>query len=63
VCRGAPILTHILFADDYFLFCRTNLSESTKLKEILQYYEAMSGQAINFQKSKIFFSTNTLAAH
>jgi len=39
VCRGAPILTQLLFVDDCFLFCRANLSESTKLKEILQYYE------------------------
>jgi len=62
VCRGAPILTHLLFVDDCFLFCRANLSENTKLKEILQIYEAVSGQAINFQKSEIFFSTNTSEA-
>jgi hypothetical protein len=62
VCRGAPLLTHLLFADNCFLFCRANIRESTKLKEILQYYEAVSGQAINYQKSEIFFSKNTLEA-
>ena len=62
VCRGAPILTYLLFADDCFLFCRANLRESTKVKEILRIYEAVSGQAINFQKSEIFFSTNTSEA-
>jgi len=60
VCRGAPLLTHLLFADDCFLFCRATIRESTKIKEILQAYEAVSGQAINFQKSEIFFSKNTL---
>jgi hypothetical protein len=59
VCRGAPLLTHLLFADDCFLFCRANIREITKIKEILQTYEAASGQAINFQKSEILFSKNT----
>jgi hypothetical protein len=27
ICRGAPMMSHILFADDCFLFCRANLSE------------------------------------
>jgi len=49
-CQGAPILTRLLFADDCFIFSKANMQESTKLKEILQSYEAMSGQAINFQK-------------
>jgi len=51
VCRGASLLTHLLFADDCFLFCRANMRETTKMKEILQAYEVMLGQAINFQKS------------
>jgi hypothetical protein len=51
VCRRASILTHLLFADDCFLFYRANLRKNTKLREILQYYEAMSGQtSINFKK-------------
>jgi hypothetical protein len=59
VCRGAPLLTHLLFTDDCFLFCRANNRETTKLKEILQTYEAASRQAVNFQKSEIMFSRNT----
>jgi hypothetical protein len=59
VCRGAPLLTHLLFADDCFLFCRADESECVKLKEVLKKYEEASGQAINLQKSEIFFSRNT----
>jgi hypothetical protein len=38
------------------------MRETTKMKEILQVYEVVSGQAINLQKSKILFSKNTLEA-
>lgn len=61
LCRGALILTHLLFADDCFIFCKANMQESIKLKEILQSYEAMSEQAINFRKPEIF-SKNTSEA-
>jgi len=43
VCRGAPLLTHLLFAYNCFLFCRATIRESVKIKEILQAYEAVSG--------------------
>jgi ribonuclease HI len=47
-----------LFADDCFLFCRSNISETTKLMEILKTYELASGQEINLSKSEVFFSRN-----
>jgi hypothetical protein len=36
ICRGAPAVFHLLFADDCFLFCRSNLLETTNLMEILK---------------------------
>lgn len=27
ICRGAPSVSHLVFADDCFLFCRANLTE------------------------------------
>ncbi|KAK2370479.1 hypothetical protein QL285_083528 [Trifolium repens] len=53
ICRGAPVVSHLLFADDCFLFCRSNISETTKLMEILKTYELASGQEINLSKSEV----------
>lgn len=50
MCRGALTLTHLLFVDDYFLFCKVEENVINKLKEIIN---------INYQKSEIFYSTNT----
>lgn len=51
-------MTHLLFADDCFLFCRASLEECNVLKEFLMTYEKDSGQEINFAKLGICFSTN-----
>lgn len=59
VCRGAPIVTHLLFIDDCFLFSRASDSEATIIQNILQTYERASGQALNLLKFAIFFSKNT----
>ena len=38
------------FADDCFLFCMANIREITKIKEILQVYEVVSGTSHRFPK-------------
>ncbi|KAL0014213.1 hypothetical protein SO802_001282 [Lithocarpus litseifolius] len=57
--KGGPKLTHLLFADDSILFCRSNRSECQKLLDILALYEILSGQKINRGKTSIFFSKST----
>ncbi|GAU41353.1 hypothetical protein TSUD_390390 [Trifolium subterraneum] len=56
ICRGAPVVSHLLFADDCFLFCRANIIEATHLMSLLDTYGAASGQEINLSKSEVFFS-------
>lgn len=60
ICRGSPSITHLLFTDNSFLFCKTTISEVTSLKNILDTYETVSDQAINYQKSSIAFSVTQI---
>ena len=62
VCRGAPVVFHLLFADDCFMFCRANVVEAQCLLIILKTYEATSGQEINLSKYEVFFSRNMSGA-
>ena len=58
ICRGAPSVSHLLFADDCFLFFKAEESQAHVMKNILNVYEAASGQAISLPKSEIFYSRN-----
>ncbi|KAA3461526.1 reverse transcriptase [Gossypium australe] len=53
--RSGPMITHLLFADDCILF-----GEATR-KGAREYGE-YSGQCVNFSKSSVFFSSNTIEA-
>lgn len=52
-------ISHLLFANDSLLFCQATVEECQRLLDLLGIYEAASGQAINRQKTSLFFSTNT----
>ncbi|CAM8885121.1 unnamed protein product [Rhodiola kirilowii] len=58
ICRQAPEVSHLLFADDSVLFLRANLRNMANLKRILKVYEEISGQKVNVTKSEICFSRN-----
>ena len=62
ICRSAPKVSHLLFADDSLLFCRATQDEVKEVMDILQLYAKASGQLINLEKSSIFFSSNVDSA-
>lgn len=60
-CRispNAPEITHLLFVDDSFLFFKATSKETLHIKGTLESYETISGQAVNFMKFGVFFSSN-----
>lgn len=59
ICRDAPSISHLLFADDSLILIRAKGEDASQLRNILELYEQCSGQMINKSKSAILFSTNT----
>ncbi|KAL6205411.1 hypothetical protein ACLB2K_022671 [Fragaria x ananassa] len=58
VCTGAPVVNHLFFADDSFIFLKAEVEDVLSMKQIFVAYERMSGQQINYDKSCISFSRN-----
>ncbi|XP_060968346.1 uncharacterized protein LOC133035920 [Cannabis sativa] len=59
VANGAPIVSHMLFADDSFLYCKATEREVANIQHMLDVFAKASGQQVNFAKSSVFFSSNT----
>lgn len=59
ICRSAPAVSRLLFADDSLILCKANTGEAQEFKHILAVYEECSGQQINVEKSAVMFSPNT----
>ena len=58
ISRGSPPLSHLFFADDCFVFFRTNVHSCRTVKSILHEFCMLSGQLINFKKFELFLSPN-----
>ncbi|KAL0446260.1 UNVERIFIED_CONTAM: putative mitochondrial protein [Sesamum latifolium] len=58
ICRQAPSISHLLFADDTLIFSRASLGDSRAIQTVLDTYRRASGQEINLLKSSIGFSRN-----
>lgn len=60
ICKGALMISYLLFADDYIIFLRANFTEVGIITSVLQRYELLFGQKINLYKSKVVFNTNVV---
>lgn len=52
-------MSHLFFADDILFFLKASTQECSQLRDCLNSYCVATCQNINFQKSCIFFSSNT----
>ncbi|CAM8882279.1 unnamed protein product [Rhodiola kirilowii] len=58
ICRGAPVISHLFFADDSIFFLKATRQNAIRIKRVLEEYEFISGQKINLGKSEVVFSRN-----
>ena len=59
ICRRAPKISHLLFADDSLLFCQATKRETQETLDVLKLYAEASGQCLNMEKSSVDFSSST----
>jgi hypothetical protein len=55
ICRGAPGVSHLLFADDTLLFFKVDVDQAMQVKDTIDTYERCTGQLINNSKCSIMF--------
>ena len=58
ICRGAPVISHLLFTDDSLLFCHASEQQALLVKGVLNTYSTAARQLINPSKCSILFSEN-----
>lgn len=61
VSRASPSISHLFFADDSLFCFKANEDSCKKVRETIDLFCNISGEAINFDKSSVIFSPNTPA--
>jgi len=56
VAQSAPVVSHLLFADDSLLFFGANTENAQEINDVMETYCQASGQQINMDKSSIHFA-------
>ena len=60
ICRGAPRLSHLFFADNSIIFCKATIEECNALQRILGVYEQALGQQLNRTKTALFLDRKSV---
>jgi hypothetical protein len=55
ICRNAPGISHLLFADDALLFLEATEEQANRVHDALRIYERSTGQLINPTKWSMMF--------
>lgn len=58
-CPHGPQISHLFFASDSIIFCQATREECSQLAHLLDFYEQISGQQLNREKTSLFFCHNT----
>jgi hypothetical protein len=55
ICRGAPGISHLLFANDSLLFFKASSDQAEVVREVLQQFEGCTGQLLSRNKCSLMF--------
>jgi hypothetical protein len=55
ICRRAPGISHLLFADDSLMFFEGSVEQAMVVKDVLDNYERCTGQLVSLGKCSILF--------
>ncbi|KAK8629910.1 hypothetical protein V6N13_078727 [Hibiscus sabdariffa] len=56
--RSCPTISHILFADGCILFSKADEVNCRSVRRLLEEFQNVTGQTVNWDKSSVFFSPN-----
>lgn len=62
ICRQAPSISHLLFAEDTLLFFKANNQQDLVIKEVLENYAQSTSQLINPVKCSMMFGPSSPTA-
>ncbi|XP_073133915.1 uncharacterized protein [Henckelia pumila] len=62
IASSCPSLSHLFFAEDSLIFFKAEMEDCQSIAECLKNYERASGKVINFEKSALSFTPNTVPA-